>query len=123
MAEQNKTSNFGVTFHDLIMAGNPFNIPTTRIKIDIDMDIETTIRIMSEGVPGAEKCLHQMLKIQPFLILKLDKLNIRGQQIWQLYKNYFKEDVNSFTLAVVNKSQDMIDWVNFMLPNWPKARR
>lgn len=101
---------FGGLFNDMLP-----DDPTAREKIDInDTVIETYIK-MAEGNPGAMTAMGALTTEDPMafmLILGLDDMNIRGSQIWQVYKYYCNEDVNKFKEVIHNRDKDMVQYIN-----------
>lgn len=72
--------------------------------------------LLSEGNPGALSVLMQVYKKQGegyfLFMLNLDDMNIRGPQIWIGYKDFAKENIDTFINAVTSQSQEMIDVIN-----------
>ena len=89
--------------------------PTARKKLNLEDDIFTTFYKMSEGNPGAITAMTQLIKEDPtrfMLILSLDDMNIRGSQIWQVYKYYCEEDVEKFKKVIQDRDADMVQYLN-----------
>lgn len=89
--------------------------PTAREKLELeDTGLDTLVK-MSEGNPGAITAITQLLNEgieNYFLILGLDDMNIRGSQIWQVYKYYCEEDVEKFKKVIQDRDADMIQFLN-----------
>ncbi len=89
--------------------------PTAREKLELeDTGLDTLVK-MAEGNPGAITAITQLLNESVenyFLILGLDDMNIRGSQIWQVYKYYCGEDVNKFKKVIQDRDADMIRFLN-----------
>lgn len=90
--------------------------PTAREKIDLNDNVLQVIIKMSEGNPGAITALTTFMKDNPensfMLILGLDDMNIRGSQIWQIYKYYCEEDIEKFRQVIKDRDVDMIQYLN-----------
>lgn len=101
---------FGGLFNDMLP-----DDPTAREKIDAnDTIIENYIKI-AEGNPGAITAMVALTKEDPMafmLISGLDDMNIRGSQIWQVYKYYCNEDVDKFKEVIHNRDADMVQYIN-----------
>ena len=89
--------------------------PTAREKIDINDTMIETYMKMAEGNPGAMTAMGALTREDPMafmLILGLDDMNIRGSQIWQVYKYYCNEDVEKFKEVIHNRDADMVQYIN-----------
>lgn len=90
--------------------------PTAREKITSDDNILSIISKMSEQNPGAITSLSSLIKDDPksgfMLILSLDDMNIRGSQVWTVYKDYCNEDIEKFKEVIHNRDNDMIEFIN-----------
>lgn len=90
--------------------------PTAREKINLNDNLLQVIIKMSEGNPGAITALTTFIKDNPedsfMLILGLDDMNIRGSQIWQIYKYYCEEDIEKFRKVIKDRDADMIQYLN-----------
>lgn len=72
-------------------------------KITPNMTIQEVLMVMSEGNVGAVNVLVNMLKNDPFgflNILALDSMDIRGEQIWRLYKDCSGENIDKFIRTI-----------------------
>lgn len=84
-----------------------------REKIKLSDTEQTLIAKMSEGNPGASIVLFKLIENnEPFLILDLDDMNIRGSQIWVAYKDYCKEDIVKFKQCITERDEKMVDFLN-----------
>ena len=101
---------FGGLFNDMLP-----DDPTAREKIDINDTIIETYMKMAEGNPGAMTAMGALTREDSMafiLILGLDDMNIRGSQIWQVYKYYCNEDVEKFKEVIHNRDADMVQYIN-----------
>ena len=72
-------------------------------KIKPDMTMREMLMVMSEGNIGALNVLMNMMKNDPFgffSILPLDSMDIRGEQIWRLYKDCSGENFDKFMRTI-----------------------
>ena len=72
-------------------------------KIKPDMTMREMLMVMSEGNVGALNVLMNMMKNDPFgffSILPLDSMDIRGEQIWRLYKDCSGENFDKFMRTI-----------------------
>lgn len=87
-----------------------------RQKIELTMDTMDTIRIMSEGNPGAISVIMKLMENDPdkgiFKILDLDDMNIRGSQIWVGYKDHCGQDLEKFKQAIHDRDPEMVRTIN-----------
>ena len=70
---------------------------------------------MSEDVPGAMIGLTELMKSDEegvLLLLSLDDMNIRGDQIWEAYRYLYDEDGRKFAEAVKNRDAKMVEFIN-----------
>lgn len=89
--------------------------PTARKKIDVNDSIDDIIYKMSEDVPGAMIGLTELMKSDEegvLLLLSLDDMNIRGDQIWEAYRYLYDEDGRKFAEAVKNRDAKMVEFIN-----------
>ena len=90
--------------------------PTAREKININDNMMQVMLKMSEGNPGAITGMASLIKDDPMsgfmLLLGLDDMNIRGSQIWQIYKYYCEEDIEKFKEVIRNRDADMVQYLN-----------
>ena len=89
--------------------------PTAREKIDINDTMIETYMKMAEENPGAMTAMGALTREDPMafmLIFGLDDMNIRGSQIWQVYKYYCNEDVEKFKEVIHNRDADMVQYIN-----------
>lgn len=101
---------FGGLFDDMLP-----DDPTARGKIDINDTMIETYMKMAEKNPGAMTAMRALTREDPMefmLILGLDDMNIRGSQIWQVYKYYCNEDVEKFKEVIRNRDADMVQYIN-----------
>lgn len=105
------------------LEGNPLAFVVSRNPINLDMSLGDTIDMMTEQVPGAKQTMMRLARINPTLILELDDMNMRGQQIWQAFNQYSMGDITTFVGLLASRNEDMIQWVNRHLPSHPMAVR
>ena len=85
------------------------------------------ISIMSEGNPGGLRILMEIMQresdlmnpkpsidsIPAFMhILNMDDMNIRGSDIWIGYKDFAKEDLDLFLIAIKNRDIELVSMIN-----------
>jgi len=86
-----------------------------RKKITLDMTTKALAVEMSEGNPGGLSVVAALLKRElPGLmcLLNLDDMNIRGCQIWVGFKDYCKEDLDTFIKAAQERDPKMVTMIN-----------
>lgn len=85
-----------------------------REKISLNDTLETIVRKLSLGNPGALRvCMELMQDQMGFgLILDLDDMNMRGPQIWIAYKDHCREDLDLFKRLIRERDPDMVATVN-----------
>lgn len=86
-----------------------------REKLKGHQDIGEALLIMSEGNPGAVSVLTKLLEggmNDLMVILDLDDMNIRGEQIWLGYKDFANCDLEVFKKAARNRSLEMVQKIN-----------
>lgn len=85
-----------------------------REKLELNTSIFELIKTMSEGNPGAMRVLMELLKTNDsiILLLHLDDMNIRADQIWIGYKDYCGEDLDKFVTAIKARDPKMIETIN-----------
>jgi hypothetical protein len=71
-----------------------------------------TIDMMGEGNPGGLRVLMKLYAKDPFLILGLDDMNIRGWQIWVGYSDFCKGDIDKFIECIKNREDKMVLAIN-----------
>lgn len=102
---------FGGLFNDMLP-----DDPTARKKIETNDNMMNVMIKMSEGNPGAITGMASLIKDDPLkgfmLLLGLDDMNIRGSQIWQVYKYYCNEDIEKFKEVIQNRDADMVQYIN-----------
>lgn len=112
-AERKRAENsmFSRMFRDMLP-----DDPTAREKIDINDNMMQVMLKMSEGNPGAITGMASLINDDAMsgfmLLLGLDDMNIRGSQIWQVYKYYCEEDVEKFKEVIRNRDADMVQYLN-----------
>ena len=89
----------------------------TRKAITLSMSFMDLMEIIGEGNPGGTRVLADIiasLGMGPgsMLILNIDDMNIRGEQIWIGYKDHCGEDIDVFIQAIRDRSKDLVDAVN-----------
>ncbi len=88
------------------------------IKIDDPVGVMATF---SEGNPGALRVLMELGRSRPSsitnVILDLDDMNIRGEQIWVAYKDFSKGDIDKFITSVTERNLEMINIINRECPD------
>lgn len=87
-----------------------------REKIDGLHGIELMMA-MSEGNPGALMVMTELAKrwgplATSVLIVVLDKMNIRGSQIWVAYKDFADGQLDRLAMAIAQKDPEMVAKVN-----------
>lgn len=88
-----------------------------RIPITADMDPWQTAKIMAEGNRGAGNVLDMIVDYDPFLLLDLDDMNMRGVQVWHAYLGYCQGNFPRFCFSVKSRSDQMVAWVNLAVPH------
>lgn len=86
-----------------------------RKKVQLNMTMTDVLIQMSESNPGAISVMVQLLKKDEnnfMFILSLDDMNIRGEQIWVGYKDYCKENIDTFIEAIKTRDKKMVDVIN-----------
>lgn len=87
-----------------------------RQKISLNTSLKEAIIFMSEGNPGALRVLCELVKSDPMTgmvdVLHLDDMNIRGSQIWVGYKDYCREDIEKFRVALRERNKEMVEIIN-----------
>ena len=81
----------------------------------IKSDDIALISQMSEGNPGAINILMDMVFCGLdgyFAIHELDKMNIRGTQIWVAFKDYCHGDLDAFLESISNSDPKMLEAIN-----------
>lgn len=89
--------------------------PTARKKIRSEDTVMDIMLKLSEGIPGAIVGVRELMQVDEtggMLLLGLDDMNIRGSQIWEIYKYYCGEDAEKFAELVSSRNEDMIQFVN-----------
>jgi hypothetical protein len=91
--------------------GNMKRQPITR-----SMDLHATIDLMAEGNKNSKKVLLLCAQTDPMILLNLDDMNCRGDQIWAAF--YFWADglFEKFALAVKSRDLGMLNYLNKTLP-------
>lgn len=84
------------------------------------MDMMTTIMIMSEGDRHTHKLLRVCVDVDPYLLLHLDDMNLRGVQIWNAFYFYCDGLFEKFKVCVTTRDLDMINFVN-KYPGYERA--
>lgn len=89
---------------------------TKREKIDGLHGIELFMA-MAEGNPGALSVVTKLSErwgalATSILIVILDRMNIRGSQIWVAYKDFAGGDLDALALAITRKDPEMVAKVN-----------
>ena len=86
-----------------------------RQAIDLDMEVEEVLAIMSEGDPQALYILTEILQKNqqgPQIILDLDDMNIRGRQITVGCQQVCLKSIKRFVQMVYNRSPWLVDEIN-----------
>ena len=88
-----------------------------REQLGLDMTVRDIVLAMCEGNPGAINVMMTLVNEGDAglaSILILDDMNIRGTQIWCVYKDYCKQDIKALieSLADSKKRLAMVDSVN-----------
>ena len=99
--------------------------PTARPKIQLEDTMFDVIYKMSEGLPGAIVGITALMNADSngfMLLLGLDDMNIRGSQIWEAYKYLYHEDGKKFAEAIINRREDIVDFVNQELASVGKEK-
>lgn len=85
------------------------------IKFD-SLSLETVLAKMSEGNPGAIRVMFDAIKINPIVgfsfIVMLDKMGVRGPQIWIGYKDHCGCDIHEFMRCVAEDDPALIETIN-----------
>lgn len=94
-----------------------------REKIFLSEDVVDIMIKMSEGNPGAATVLASLARLacgvveEPpgrivLMLLDLDDMNIRGEQIWVGFKDHCNSDIAWFKRAILARDPDMVDTIN-----------
>jgi len=100
------------------MKKSPKQLERDKRGINGFMSKEEIIYVMSEGNPGALTVMENIMKTSFIpeqglgIILSMAEMNIRGYQIWLVYKDYAGEDIVKFKKAIHYQEQEMIDFLN-----------
>lgn len=83
---------------------------------------------MAEGNPGAMNVIHQLgeqwgLLATSVLIVILDRMNIRGSQIWVAYKDFAGGDLDRLAMAIAQKDPEMVAKVNEVCSSYGELAR
>lgn len=95
------------------------------ILLDLNVGTIDVLMMMAEGNPGAAGVLAQLYNTADdgFLdVLRLDDMNMRGEQIWCGYKYYCGENIDLFRAAIRDRDPQMIAFVNELLKQGERAR-
>lgn len=86
----------------------------TRSEISLTDNTKDVLVTLAEGNPGALRVLMQLLAGDGglFDLLHLDDMNIRGTQVWVAFKDFAKEDLAAFRVAIRKRDPEMIRVVN-----------
>jgi len=86
----------------------------TRTEISLSDNTRDVLVTLSEGNPGALRVLMQLLAREggSLDLLHLDDMNIRGTQVWVAFKDFAKEDLDTFVTAIRKRDPEMIRVVN-----------
>jgi hypothetical protein len=85
-----------------------------RKKIDLTMTTMDVLIVMAEGNPGAMSVLAKLMK-EPngvFLILDLDDMGMRGEQIWIAYKDGCGQDIEAIKDFCRSRDEKIVAIVN-----------
>ncbi len=83
-----------------------------RKTLNMDESIAEIIVNLSEGNPGAATVLLKLIQVDPFIIFRLDDMNIRGAQIWFGYKDCCHENLELFMKLLQEMNQQLVDGIN-----------
>lgn len=86
-----------------------------RPKISGQDSLSAVIVKMAEGNPGALDVCMRMTARDPaglFVLLSLDDMNIRGEQIWIAYKDFAKEDISLLIESANSRNHTLVTVVN-----------
>lgn len=86
------------------------------------MDLGQVAIIMSQGHRHTLKLLTMCIDVNPYLLVHLNDMNMRGPQIWTAYY-YFAEGIyEKFESCVLGRDTEMVNYVNKACPG-PRAVR
>ncbi|KKL26547.1 hypothetical protein LCGC14_2394180 [marine sediment metagenome] len=96
---------------------NTGTINPARADIMIDMSTLELVTLMAEGNQGALNTLTKIMTVDGLddffeLILNLDDMNIRGEQIWVAYTDHAMMNADKLKACARNRCPVMIDVVN-----------
>lgn len=88
-----------------------------RKAIGLSMTTRDLMVTMAEGNPGALSVIVALAKRQSdppavMLLLDLDDMNMRGEQIWVAFKNHCQQDIEAFAKAIQGHDPAMVRTVN-----------
>lgn len=88
--------------------------------------VEEVVTVLSDGTENARFVLEGILEetddeeVTLGIWLTLDDMNMRGNQIWVAFAGFAQGDMEFFQVAILSRSQDMVDYVNARQdPNFP----
>lgn len=86
------------------------------MRLKLNDDYKEAIKKVSDGNPGALRvlmeCYQKNFYIGQFVVAELDIKGIYGSDIWFLYKDKNKEDLNKFIDAVDPKISEKVELMN-----------
>jgi hypothetical protein len=90
-----------------------------RKPINLTESVATSLPLLTEGNKQAETILRNMLRMGQqvaMMILDLDDMNIRGEQIVVLYNTVCGADTDQFFKAIKIRSKDAVRILNNLCP-------
>jgi hypothetical protein len=90
-----------------------------RAPIRPDMNVSDLLVCLSEGNPGGLTVLRKLIdEGEIYTILALDNMNIRGPQLWVLFKDLAKGDLQMVKHFVETRSPEWVKHINEECPEW-----
>lgn len=88
-----------------------------RPRLKREMSAKDICVLLAEGDKNVLKLLELAASVDPNLLLDLDCMKMRGEQIWQAFYGYSSGWFKIFKANVETRNQDMIDFVNRKIPH------
>lgn len=109
---------------EAVLKGSPLNENyKKRIPLRLDMDLQETILIMAEETPGAQRVLEKIQLINPMVILDLDDMNIRGQQIYVAFSEFAEGKIDNLMNHARARSQPLVSFLCQKFPHIKCVKR
>lgn len=104
------------------MGDQRFDYPKVRLKINRDMTKRAICVLVSEGNKATYDLLLTCMSVDPNIVLTLDTMNCRGAQVWCAFSGYCGGFFPKFKECVMNRDQQLIDFVNQHVPQFKATR-